>query len=72
MAFNDVPIDKENHEKIAAMRKELALGDRVTYTIERSGSRIDLTARLVEMPDKVFQAMLKEHLEQEHAAVASK
>ena len=71
VAMNGVEINDANKDKLKAVKKNLAPGSDVTYTIKRGTYSKDLTATLGTMPDAVYTAMVDEHMK-EHVAVATK
>lgn len=71
LAFNGVAFGEANHDKLKAMKSKLKAGDEVQYTVRRSGVKQDLRATLATMPDEIYTAWTKEHM-QEHTAIAAK
>lgn len=71
LALNGVTLTPENHEKLAAIKKTMKAGDRVTYNVRRGGSEQNIAVTLGTMPDEVYSAWTKDHLK-EHAEVASR
>ncbi len=69
-ALNGVTINEANHEKIYAMKKDLKPGSAVTYTVKRGEKQQQVAVTLGTMPDKVYQAMVAEHMK-EHDEVAT-
>jgi S1-C subfamily serine protease len=70
-ALNGVTINEANHDKIYAIKKDLKPGSAVTYTVKRGDKQTQLAVTLGTMPDKVYQAMVTEHMK-EHDEVASR
>ena len=70
LSFNGITYSEANHDKIKAARAALKSGSLASYGIERGGSAKNVEVRLATMPDDVYTAMVKEHLTEEHAAVA--
>lgn len=71
VALNGVEINEANHEKLYAVKKNLAPGATATWTVKRDGYPKDLAVTLGKMPDDVYQAMVTEHMK-EHVAVAAR
>jgi S1-C subfamily serine protease len=71
VALNGVAYSEANMEKLSAMRKELGIGSSATYTVSRDGREQKLNATLGRMPDEVYTAWVKHHMEEDHAQVAS-
>ena len=70
LSFNGITYSKENHDKVKAARKDMKAGSIATYGIERAGKSKNVEVRLATMPDEVYTAMVKEHMAEDHAAVA--
>lgn len=70
LSFNGMTYSEENHAKIKAARKEMTTGSVATYGIERAGKAKNVEVRLATMPEEVYTAMVKEHMAEDHAAVA--
>jgi S1-C subfamily serine protease len=70
VSFNGIPYAEANHDRIKAARAALKAGSLATYGIERGGSAKSVEVRLATMPDEVYTAMVKEHMAEEHPAVA--
>ena len=71
-ALNGVTINEANHDKIKAIKKDLKPGSSVTYTVKRGDKETRLAATLGTMPDSVYQAMVAEHMKEDHKDVASR
>lgn len=54
VAYQGIDLAEKNHDALKAAKKERKVGARVTYTVERSGSRQDLAMELVEVPESVI------------------
>lgn len=70
LSFNGITYSDENKEKVMAARKALKAGSIATYGIERNGNARNVEVRMATMPDEVYTAMVKEHMAEDHAAVA--
>ncbi|HEX6850459.1 MAG TPA: PDZ domain-containing protein [Candidatus Polarisedimenticolaceae bacterium] len=70
LSFNGITYSDENKEKVMAARKELKSGSTATYGIQRNGKAKNVEVRLATMPEEVYTAMVKEHMAEDHAAVA--
>jgi C-terminal processing protease CtpA/Prc len=70
LSFNGITYSEENHDKVKAARKALKAGSLATYGIERAGKAKNVEVRLATMPEEVYTAMVKEHMAEDHAAVA--
>lgn len=70
VSFNGITYGEANHEKIQAARATMKNGSIATYGIERAGAAKNVEVRLATMPEEVYTAMVKEHMAEEHAAVA--
>jgi S1-C subfamily serine protease len=62
VALQGVKLGADNHEKLAAVKKSLAPGKQVTYTVARAGAERPITATLVEVPREVLASWLGEHV----------
>ncbi len=54
VAYQGIELSKANHDALKAAKKDRSVGSRVTYTVERAGSRQELAMELVEVPDAVI------------------
>ena len=70
LSFNGITYSDEKQEKVMAARKELRSGSVATYGISRNGKAKNVEVRLATMPEEVYTAMVKEHMAEEHPAVA--
>jgi C-terminal processing protease CtpA/Prc len=70
LSFNGITYSEANHDKVKAARKQLTAGSIATYGIERNGKSKNVEVRLATMPDEVYTAMVKEHMAEDHPAVA--
>jgi len=73
-AINGIELGEGSKERLSKAKQKMGPGDEVTYTVLRKGAKLDVTARLAEMPrDRVAQK-IGEHVLAEHlgAVVASK
>ena len=69
VAINGVKYADENEEALMAVKKEMAPGKEVTYTVTRGGASKDLNVTLAEMPSEVLAQIIGAHMI-EHAQVA--
>lgn len=70
VAFNGIAYSEENEKKLNAVRWELKPGNAATYTVARDGRKLDVAMTLGSMPDDVYTAMVKHHMEEDHGIVA--
>ncbi len=68
-AINGVEYSEENEAALMAVKKEMAPGRKVTYTVSRGGTTKDLNVTLAEMPSEVLAQIIGAHM-LEHAQVA--
>jgi S1-C subfamily serine protease len=71
LALNGVTLNEANQEKVQAIRKNLHPGDSVTYTVKRGDGEARVSPKLAPWPEKVYQAMVEEHMKQ-HTDIAAK
>jgi len=69
--MSGVPYGEESKDELAAIKKDLKLGDTVTYTVRRDGVEERVAATLARMPEAVYVAMVEEH-KREHTEIASR
>jgi len=69
IGFNGIPYAKANQEKLeVAYRKEMTIGNTITYTITRDGQRRDVPIHLAAIPDAVRAQWIGNHVLQYHGA----
>jgi predicted metalloprotease with PDZ domain len=71
-SLNGIEINEQNYDKVSAAWKALKPGSVANYTVKRDGFSKDLTATLGKMPDDVYNAMVAEHMKEDHVDVAKK
>lgn len=54
IAYQGIDLAEKNHDALKAAKKDRKVGARVTYTVERAGTRQNLAMELVEVPDSVI------------------
>ena len=69
VAINGVKFGKENYEAIKAVKKDIKIGSKVTYTVSRAGAQQELAVTQVAVPEEVLAAWVGPHII-EHATVA--
>jgi len=69
VAINGVKYADENESALMAVKKEMAPGKKVTYTVSRDGASKYLNVTLAEMPSEVLAQIIGAHMI-EHAQVA--
>ncbi len=70
VAINGVTISDENKAELKKVKKAMAPGSEVRYTVIRQGAKLELSAMLVEMPKTVLAQRIGEHMLTEHLATA--
>jgi len=71
VAVNGITFSEENHEKLAAAKKELRPGVKASYVVRRDGEQQILTAKLSRMPDEVYTAWVAKHMKEDHPEYAA-
>jgi S1-C subfamily serine protease len=66
VALNGVRLGEENEEKVYSAKDKLIPGARVTYTVERAGTKLDLPVTLGRMPEQVLEASIARHVREDH------
>lgn len=67
LALNGVELSEANKEAIKTMKKSLAPGSQVTYSVRRQGAKKSLNATLGEVPHAVLAQWIGEHMLDQHA-----
>ena len=67
-AMNGVKFGDDNKDKLKQIKKGLAPGEILTYSVKRNGKSKDIAIKLGKVPDEVLAQWIGEHMLQ-HAAV---
>jgi C-terminal processing protease CtpA/Prc len=67
-AMNGVKFGDDNKDKLKQIKKGLAPGEILTYSVKRNGKSKDVAIKLGEVPDEVLAQWVGEHMLQ-HASV---
>ncbi len=67
VAVNGVKLSSENEAAIKKVKKSMAVGSEVEYTVKRDGSKKQLTATLASPPEEILAQWVGNHLVKSHA-----
>lgn len=68
-AINGIELGEGSKERLTKTKQKMGPGDEVTYTVLRKGAKLDVTARLAEMPRDRIAQKIGEHILAEHLGV---
>lgn len=66
VALGGVRIAEGNHEALKKVKSTLGVGKQATYTVERDGRELRLTATLAPVPREVLARWVGEHMLEHH------
>lgn len=66
VALEGIALAEENKQQLKQIKKSLAVGSEVTYTVARNGSKRQLTATLGQVPHTVLAQWVGEHMLEYH------
>jgi len=69
VALNGVQLNKDNKAQLKKIKKSLAPGSKVKYTIVRDGSKQQIAVKLGNVPEDVIAQWIGEHMIDQHAYV---
>lgn len=62
LAMNGVPMSREHEDELAVIYRGMVPGSRLTYTVDRKGTRQDISLILGHLPDKILALLLGQQL----------
>ena len=68
LALNGIELGTKNKEKLHAMKKGMAVGKTVTYTVKRDGYKKQIDVTLGKVPEEVLAAWIGDHM-LDHATI---
>jgi C-terminal processing protease CtpA/Prc len=69
LAMNGIEFgDEANKKKLHKVKKSMAVGDQVTYTVQRKGKTKDVAVTLGKIPDEIIAKWVGGHM-MEHAVI---
>jgi C-terminal processing protease CtpA/Prc len=68
VALNGVEFGEKNKKALHAVKKEMAVGKTITYTVKRDGYKKQIDVTLGKVPDEVLAAWVGEHM-LDHSAI---
>ena len=69
VAMNGVKLSKENKAELKKIKKSLAPGSKVKYTVVRDGSKQQIAVTLGKVPETLIAQWIGEHMIDQHAYV---